>query len=310
MSDSFYTFRNYRPADFDKYVRLNVEAEKLEPTGRHISQRVLGENLGQPSYFPEQDLFIVEIDENMVGYMDAAPELNIGRVILNCFIHPDHRRQGLSLKLLGYATHRAKELGAEVVHVNIPRDNVIAKSVLSKLGFRFVRRFLELRLDISKVRWKDTDQAVLPCRHLQCGEEDKLTQLQNRSFAGTWGYNSNTVEEIIYRTNLSNCSPEDVVIACDGDKPVGYCWTRINCEAEDYVGESRGRVYMLGVAPDCRGRGTGKRVLMAGLAYLKSKGVQIAEVTVDSENQAACALYRSVGFKIRTSSLWYEKPVT
>ncbi|MBA7679601.1 Mycothiol acetyltransferase [subsurface metagenome] len=64
---------------------------------------------------------------------------------------------------------------------------------------------------------------------------------------------------------------------------------------------------MLGVDPDYRGRGTGKKVLLAGLAYLKSKGRRVIELTVDSENRAACALYRSAGFKLRTSSLWYEK---
>jgi ribosomal protein S18 acetylase RimI-like enzyme len=48
-------------------------------------------------------------------------------------------------------------------------------------------------------------------------------------------------------------------------------------------------------------------VLLAGLAYLKSKGLQAAELIVDSENKAACALYRSVGFEVQTSSLWYEK---
>ena len=67
---------------------------------------------------------------------------------------------------------------------------------------------------------------------------------------------------------------------------------------------------MLGVAPDYRGRGIGKRALLAGLSYLKRKGVQIAEVTVDSKNQSARALYRAVGFKVRASSLWYEKSVT
>ena len=61
--------------------------------------------------------------------------------------------------------------------MTIPRDNVVAKSVLSRLGFTFVRRFLELRLDIAQVRWQDIDQAALLClcRHLQCGEEAKLT---------------------------------------------------------------------------------------------------------------------------------------
>ena len=306
MSDSTYTIRNYQPTDFNKFVLLNIEAEKLEPTGRCVSPQVIAEHLCRPNYSPEQDLFIVEITENIVGYLDVAPELTLGRVILDCWVHPAHRERGLATKLLSDAVHRAKELGAKVAHVNITEDNVVAKSALSKRGFECVRRFLELRLDMAKVRWQGIDQAALGCHHLQHGEEDKLAQIQNRSFAGTWGYNPNTVEEITYRTNLSNCSPEDVVLTCDGDKVTGYCWTGITYEGEAAVGERKGRIFMLGVDPDYRGRGVGKRVLLAGLAHLKSNGLRVAELTVDSENKVACALYWSIGFRVQTSSLWYE----
>jgi mycothiol synthase len=144
---------------------------------------------------------------------------------------------------------------------------------------------------------------------MQRGEEEKLTQIQTCSFAGTWGYNPNTVEEITYWINLSNCSPDDVILVYDGDKIVGYCWTRVTCEAKAATGEGKGQIRMLGVDPDYRGRRVGKRVLLAGLSYLQHKGLQVAELTVDSENKAACALYRSVGFKVRTSSLWYEKVI-
>lgn len=308
MSNSSYTIRNYQPADFDNYVLLNIEAEKLEPTGRCVSPQAIAEHLGRPSCSPEQNVFVAEISGNIVGYLNVTPELTIGRVILDCWVHPEHRRRGLATKLLFYATHRAKELGAKVAHVNIPQDNVIAKSVLSKLGFKYVRRFLELRLDIAKVRWQDTDQAALQCRHLQRGEEDKLVQIQNRSFAGTWGYNPNTVEEITYRVNLSDSSPEDVLLAYEGDKVIGYCWTRTT--RETVSSERKGQIFMLGVEPDYRGRGVSKRLLLAGLAYLRSKGLRVAELTVDSENKAACALYRSVGFKVQTSSLWYEKVIS
>jgi len=307
MSKFAYTIRNYRPADFDDYIRLNIEAEKLEPSGRCISPQVLSENLGRPNYSPERDLFIGEIAGNMVGYIDVAPELGIGRVILNCWVHPQHRRRGLATKLLGYAMGRAKELGANATHVNIPQDNTVARNVLSKLGFRLLRRFLELRLDITQVRWQDIDQTAFSCRHLRRGEEDRLTQIQNRSFAGTWGYNPNTVEEIVYRTNLSGCFPEDVVVAYDGDKPIGYCWARIIYKAA--TGERKGQIFMLGVDPDYRGKGVGKGVLLAGLDYLKSKGLPVAELTVDGRNRAACSLYRSVGFKTWMSSLWYEKVI-
>ena len=305
MGSSIYAVRNYRPTDFDRYVQLIIEAEKLEPTGRCTSTQVLFENLCRPNYSPEQDLFLVEAAGHMVGYMEVVPELVIGRGILNCFMHPDHRRKGLATKLFACASLRARELGVEVAQVDIVQGNVIAESMLSKLGFRFVRRFFQLRLNIAEVRMQGIDQSAWQCRNLQRGDEDKLIQIQNRSFAGTWGYNPNTVEEIIYYTNLTDCSPEDVILACDGNKISGYCWTRITCETA--TGERKGRIFMLGVDPHYRGRGIGKGVLLTGLSYLRSKGLQVVELTVDSENQAACALYRSVGFQVLTISLWYEK---
>ncbi len=306
MSNSPYTIRNYQPADFDKYVLLNVEAEKLEPSGRCVSAQVIAEYLGRPNYSPEQNLFIVEIAGDIVGYMDVRLELTIGRVVLACWVYPEHRRKGLATKLFNCAIHCAKEVGAKVAHINITEDNVVAQSVVSRLGFEYVRRFLELRLDIAKVHCQALEQAALECRHLRRGEEDKLTQIQNRSFAGTWGYNPNTVETITYRINQSNCSPEDVVLTYDGDKVIGYCWTEVIYEGEA-ISERRGRIFMLGADPDYRGKGVGKEVLLAGLAHLKSKGLQVAELTVDSENKAACALYQSVGFEVWKSSLWYER---
>ena len=309
MSGSSYNIRNYQPADFDKYVRFNVEADKSEFGERYISPRALADNLGRPGYSPELDLFIAEAAGNIVGYMDVAPEVGIGRVILNCFIHPDYRRQGLASRLLDCAAQRARELGARVAHVNVEEGNTVASSVLPRLDFRFIRRFLELSMDISRVQWQGVDQAVFSCRHLHRGEEEKLTRIQNRSFADTWGYNPNTEGEVSYWTGLSSCSPEDVVLVCDGDKPAGYCWTRLGCEAEASPLERKGQIFMLGVEPDYRGSGIGRIVLMAGLSYLKEKGLQVVDLTVDSENTAACALYRSAGFEVRTSSLWYEKAV-
>ncbi len=210
MSNSFYNIRNYRSEDFDKCVLLNIEAEKLESMGRYLSPQVLAEYLHRPNYSPEQDLFIVETAGNMVGYMDIAPELTIGRVILDCCVHPEHRRRGLATKLLGYATHRAKELGTRVAHVNIEENNAVAKGVLSRLGFERVRRFLELRLDMDEERWQHIDPAALGCRHLRRGEEDKLTEIQNRAFTGSWGYNPNTLEDVSYWTGLSSFSPMSV----------------------------------------------------------------------------------------------------
>ena len=308
MSNSSYSIRNYQSADFNKYILLYAGAEKLEPSGRCVSPQFVAEQLERSNYSPEQDLFIAETDEDIVGYMNVTPELTIGRVVLDCWVHPEHRRRGLATKLLGYATNRARELGAKMAHVNIAEDNVVAGRVLSRLGFSLVRRFLELRLDIADVGGLDIDPAATGCRYLQLGEENKLTQLQNRAFACTWGYNPNAVEEIAFRTSISNCSLDDIILFYEGDKAIGYCWTGISCE-EGVPSARMGRILMLGVAPDYRGKGVGKKLVMAGLARLKSKGLQVAELTVDSKNKAAYALYKSLGFEVQSSTFWYEKTI-
>jgi mycothiol synthase len=307
MSNSLYNIRNYQPADFDKYVLLLAEAEKLDPTGRCVSPRVIAEQLKRPGYSPEQDLFILW-NEDIVGYIDVKPELTIGRVVLDCWVHPEHRRRGLATKLLSNATSHARLLGAKAAHVNVSEDNVIAMKVLPRLGFSLIRRFLELGLNIADVDELDIAQAVLGSRYLQPGEEDKLTQLQNRAFAGTWGYNPNTVEEITFRVNSSTCSREDIAVIYVGDEAIGYCWTGISCE-KGIPSMRNGRILMLGVAPDCRGKGVGKKLVLAGLARFKSKSLQVAELTVDSQNKVACALYKSIGFKVRANSFWYGKVI-
>lgn len=307
MNNSIYTIRNYRPADFDKFVRLVTEAGKLEPTEGGLSPKVVAERLNWPNYVPEQDLFLIETAGNFVGYMDVTPELSIGRVILECWVHPEHRRRGLAARLLGLATQRARKLGARAAHVNVARDNKVAQSVLLGSGFKCVRRFIELRLDMARLSGPDAARAAQMCRQLKPGEEDKLARVQNRAFAGSWGYDPNTLETITHRINLSTGSPQDIIIAAEGGEVIGYCWTEVTGEGEATGSQRKGRIYMIGVDPDYRGRGVGKRVLLAGLAYLKGKRVPVTELTVDSDNEAALALYRSIGFKLQTSSLWYEK---
>jgi GNAT superfamily N-acetyltransferase len=219
MKQTTIRIRNYQAADFHKYVLLQAEVEKVEPTGRCVSPQFIAEQLRRPNYYPGQDLFIAEIGKHIVGYMDIEAELAIGRVVLDCRVHPEHRRRGLATDLFNRAISRSKELGVKLAHVNIGEDNMVAGKTLSELGFSLVRQFLELRLDINRVDGLDIHPAI-EWSYLQPGQEEELTKLQNRAFAGTWGYNSNTVETITFRINLGTCSRQDIVLTYDGDK--GY----------------------------------------------------------------------------------------
>ena len=307
MSNVDTSIRNYRIEDREPLIRFWIDVVKMQETPGSSVVGELIDNLDRPNHFPNKNLFIAESMGKITGHIDLFPELEIGRVVVQCLVHPEHRRKGIAEKLVERAIERAIELKAKVAHANISQDDKAGKRLFSKMGFRFVRRYLELRLDLSKVRLSKIKRNDFPCRSMIPGEEEKLTRLQNRSFIDTWGFNPNTKEDIIYRIHLPAASFKDVTLCLDGVEPIGYCWSKIYDEKDKGLDGTRGRINMLGVDPDYRGKGVGKKVLLNGLVQLKSRGVRIVVLTVDNENKVARALYQSVGFKFRASSLWYQK---
>ena len=308
MSASPYTVRNYRPSDYDNYVKFKTAAAKLPSGGESRTTEAIREILHRPGYCPEQDLLVAIESGEIIGATEIVPELASGRIILNYFILPEHDGQGLEEPLFNQAVRRGKELGAKAARVNVRQENTAAQRLLLELGFRKVKRYLELKLSLAGVEIPDTAAGTYSVEHLQPGDEEKLAQLQNRSFADNWEYNPNTAEEITESLEQSRSLPEDVLLIYDAGKPVGYCWTKI----EGVTGSKErktGRIHMLGVDRDYRNRGLGRMALFGGLSYLKSRGVRIVELTVDSANASALTLYRSAGFKEWASSLWYEKTI-
>ena len=301
------TIRNYRMNDFERYARLLKETEALDRSGRYISNPGLAEELSRPNYFPETDLFVAEIDTEIIGYISVTLEPGIGRALLDCQVHPRHRRKGTARKLFTHAVRRARDSGVGVSQISIPETNAAARSLVTHLGFGYIRRFLELKLNIYNTPIQDVNYGPFLCRSLLPGEEELLTKLQNTSFVGTWGFNPNTNEEIVYQLNRRGCSREDVRLIFQADNPVGYCWTMVNSEANALRGEKKGKIHMLGVDPDYRNKNIGKLALLAGLSFLKHREIQSVELTVDGENLPARRLYDSQGFEVRSVTQWYEK---
>ena len=306
MTEPGYEIRNYRLGYFNQYFQFRLETERMDQTGAQISRARLEEDLNRPSFRPEKNLFLAEIDGQIVGAADIFPELTIGRVVLEVIVRPDFRRQGLAKRLVSTVLARSAEMGAARVQGEATEASLAAQGLLKGFGFKPVRLHLEMVLDLTAAVLPENEVEIV-CRPLESGQERELTNLQNRSFSGSWGFNPNTTAEVVYALNQEGCSPEDAILAWRGGRLCGYCWLKIDQAANALPGISQGRVQMLGVDPDHRSLGIGLVVLTAGLDRLKKKGIDQAILAVDSRNRAALSLYRSVGFEARSRIIWYEK---
>jgi mycothiol synthase len=193
--------------------------------------------------------------------------------------------------------------------MGVPATEATQAEVLLNLGFGVVRRFYELRLDTSGVNLEAAEQSDLLYRHLEAGEEEMLAWIENRCFMDTWGFNPNTAEYIGWELNTRGDCPEDVILALSYGKTIGYCWTEAERDHGSSTGKRKGRIYMLGVDADYRGRGLCKKLLQVGLLHLRNKGRQLIDITVDSQNIVAVTLYRSLGFQLHRETKWYEKAI-
>ncbi|MFC1967625.1 GNAT family N-acetyltransferase [Chloroflexota bacterium] len=305
-----YTIRNYHPRDFNRYADMNISAGKREWFGSMASHHTLTESLKRPDYSPEENLFIAECGEIIAGYVNVIPERIIGRAIMDCYLHPEHRSHVLAERLFGQALLHTGSISIPLAHACVGENNRVIGEALAGLGCDVVRKFVNMRLDMADFRLSSIKSGVFRLRRPKAGEEAIIAGIQNRCFDGTWGYNPNTAVEIAHYMRLFECTMENIILLCDGDRPVASCWTTIY--PQDSAGNSGniGRIHMLGVDPDYRGRGIGREALLAGLVHLKTSGVNYVDLTADSENEVALSLYVSAGFRESSASLWHEKRVS
>jgi ribosomal protein S18 acetylase RimI-like enzyme len=68
-----------------------------------------------------------------------------------------------------------------------------------------------------------------------------------------------------------------------------------------------GQFEPVGTAPDDRRLGLARAVLSEGLCRMQARGMQKAIVIVAAAEQAACQLYRSIGFEVAWELDWYQQ---
>jgi mycothiol synthase len=268
----------------------------------------------RPNFLPARDVFLAESStKKVVGFSVLNLEPGIGRVIIDCFVCQLHRRQGWGERLLKRSSQRARDAGIEKMQAAVDASHGGGGEFLSQMGFAPVRRYLQLEIDLSRVKLPVPAQIFkdkkLKLDKFSGGQESDLTEIQNTIFRDSWGFCPNSEADISYFLKLTGTRLQDILVLYTENENVraGYLWPHIiDDDPASLSLRKRGRIHMCGILKEFQGRGWGRFLVTSGLHRLRRQGLQSIALTVDSQNASAVALYKSLGFITKTQEIWYE----
>src|SRR4029453_14014464 len=180
-------------------------------------------------------------------------------------------------------------------------DEPGARAFAERNGFERVRVLWQMRRARAGALLPGPFPGGVTVRHFRLGhDEEAWLGVNSRAFAhhpeqGRW-----TLHDLQLREAEPWFDRAGFLLAVDiEDTLLGFHWTKV----QDGLGE----VYVLGVDPERHQRGLGKALTVAGLAYLKDRGLTTAMLYVDESNAAAVRLYRGLGFEVFSTDVSYQR---
>jgi len=131
-------------------------------------------------------------------------------------------------------------------------------------------------------------------RSFEPGDEDELLEVNRLAFANHPDQGDMTRDMFDERVAEDWFDPKGLLIFEEDGRIGGFCWTKLFADADPVMGE----IHIICVHPDFGGRGLGRDLVLAGLAYLHQQGAEVGFLFVEGDNQAALDLYTRLGFEV------------
>jgi ribosomal protein S18 acetylase RimI-like enzyme len=217
-------------------------------------------------------------------------------------VHPEAGGNGLATWLLERAEQRARKVGSRSVQAGRFAENTVAHALLERLGFREVRHFYRMRIELDgepePPHWP-TGLEPAPFR-LEDGRA--FHEALNEAFAEEWGFHSMPFDE--WRRIRLEAPDTDLslwFLARDGDEIAGVA----RCEGKRDGG---GWIGALGVRKAWRRRGLGLALLRHAFREFHRRGEPHVGLGVDAANATgATQLYERAGMRVISEDVVYEK---
>jgi mycothiol synthase len=281
-----------------------TDADGITPTSEHVLLHLRhgGDREGIN--------LLARLDGELAGYAHLDVTDRVEGPSAELAVHPGFRRHGVASALVSTLEKASADAGHRGTlrlwaHGRLPGAAALARS----RGYVEERVLLQLRRSLL---------SELPDRPLPAGirlrafvpgqDEDAWLEVNNRAFAkhpdqGGWSQSDIRIREREPWFDAAGF----LLAERESDGALrGFHWTKVH--GHDPHGHAPiGEVYVVGIDPDAQGSGLGGALTMAGLRYLRSRGLSQVMLYVDESNTAALHTYTSLGFTRWDADVRYRR---
>lgn len=276
---------------------------------------------GQPPFSDQSLVDLAAGTRTLVGTPGVAAAV-FSETELELVVAPGARRAGHGTALATDVLGTNPGVRLAWAHGDHPASRILAQ----RFGFTPVRTLLQLRAPLTRALSEMQDERAStgsdarnggdePSRLLHSwrggggvrafrpGVDDPAwLDLNARAFADHPEQGALTQRDLDARKGESWFNPDDFLLLFDGNELVGSNWLKI-----DPAHPGLGEIYAISVSPDHQGRGHSRRLMDAGLARLRDRGVTTVSLYVEADNTPALALYERYGFERHTIDVQYSR---
>jgi mycothiol synthase len=234
-------------------------------------------------------------------------------------LHPDHWNNELYFQMLSWAEalahqriHLAPEEARVIMKLGTPNKDLKRKIALEHYGFKLVRHFYRMQIDLDQPPQKPAIPAGLRIEAINMQTEFKdAIQAMDEAFEDHWGYVPQPKNELFeqwehFLKNEKDFDPTLWLLAKDGDQIAGIC----RCSGKTVEDPAMGWVNQLCVRKPWRQRGLGMALLLSAFDEFYQRGLERAGLAVDATSLThATQLYEKAGMHVSRQYDTYEMEI-
>lgn len=311
MSD--FTIRHYNALlDLSNLSRMLTEIESVDRDGEDTSEEYLLASLQWPNYRPDKDVWVAELDGQLVGY-GVALEQPAQNCTLYVAVHHAQRRKGLGSQLLELVLSRAREVGSKTLLIYANERNLASNLFLKKHGFASVGSSGAMQASATlEIPAFDFPAGFQIKKYSEVKNPQVLLSALNHCYLNMWGHQHNdnpSDEELRSPRFLKYYAADDILLLFDPQNMVcGICSVKPEGK-KDGDGSVTDLLDAPGVLKVHRDQGYQRQLVLAGIKYLREKDSRSITLEFWGESKAALNIYKELGFEMLNHFLTYHKEI-